>query len=40
MIEKGAVKPEIGQRFAIRDAAEAHRAIEGGQTTGSTILLP
>ncbi|WP_084582531.1 quinone oxidoreductase family protein [Sphingomonas azotifigens] len=40
MLEKGAVKPEIGQRFALKDAAEAHRAIEGGQTTGSTILLP
>ncbi|WP_294330636.1 quinone oxidoreductase [uncultured Sphingomonas sp.] len=40
MLEKGAVKPEIGQRFAIQDAAEAHRAIEGGRTTGSTILLP
>ncbi|WP_019370795.1 quinone oxidoreductase family protein [Sphingomonas sp. HT-1] len=40
MLENGAIKAEIGQRFAIQDAAEAHRAIEGGQTTGSTILLP
>jgi NADPH2:quinone reductase len=40
MLENGAVKPEIGQRFALQDAADAHRAIEGGQTTGSTILLP
>ncbi|WP_029623137.1 quinone oxidoreductase family protein [Sphingomonas elodea] len=40
MLERGAVKPEIGQRFALEDAAEAHRAIEGGRTTGSTILLP
>lgn len=40
MLESGAIKPEIGQRFALQDAAEAHRAIEGGRTTGSTILLP
>jgi len=39
-IERGVVKPLIGQRFALRDAAEAHRALEARQTTGSTILLP
>ena len=40
MLGSGAIKPEIGQRFALQDAAEAHRAIEGGRTTGSTVLLP
>jgi NADPH:quinone reductase len=30
----------IGQRFALEDAAEAHRALEGRRTTGSTVLLP
>ena len=30
----------VNQRFALRDAAEAHRALEGRQTTGSTVLLP
>ena len=30
----------IGQRFALADAADAHRALEGRTTTGSTILLP
>lgn len=40
VVGKGAVKIEINQRFALRDAAEAHRALEGRQTTGSTILLP
>ncbi len=40
LLETGAIMPEIGRRFALQDAAEAHRAIEGGQTTGSTILLP
>ena len=31
---------EIGQRFALEDAAEAHRALEAGETTGSTVLVP
>lgn len=39
-IESGAIKPHIGQRFALADAAEAHRALEGRKTVGSTILLP
>ncbi|CCQ75616.1 quinone oxidoreductase [Magnetospira sp. QH-2] len=30
----------IGQTFPLSDAAEAHRALEARQTTGSTILLP
>ncbi len=30
----------IGQRFTLADAAEAHRALEARETTGSTILLP
>ncbi|WP_213980556.1 quinone oxidoreductase [Sphingomonas sp. dw_22] len=40
MLESGAVKAEIGQRFALEDAAEAHRALEAGKTTGSTVLVP
>ncbi|MEP9361058.1 quinone oxidoreductase [Sphingomonas sp. KR3-1] len=39
MLEKGAVTAEIGQRFALEDAAEAHRALEAGKTTGSTVLV-
>ena len=35
-----AVRPHIGQRFALKDAAEAHRALEARQTIGSTILVP
>lgn len=34
------ITPSIGQRFALADAAEAHRALEGRKTTGSTVLLP
>ncbi len=34
------VKLTIGQRCALADTAEAHRVLEGRQTTGSTILVP
>jgi NADPH2:quinone reductase len=40
VVQSGAVKIEIHQTFALRDAADAHRALEGRQTTGSTLLLP
>ena len=34
----GDVKINIGQRFALRDVAKAHEALEARKTTGSTIL--
>ncbi|MEM7030675.1 MAG: quinone oxidoreductase [Chloroflexota bacterium] len=40
VIASGAVKVSINQRFALSDAAKAHRQLEGRQTTGSTILIP
>jgi NADPH2:quinone reductase len=40
LVEQGALSVRIGQRFALRDAAEAHRALEGRRTTGSTVLIP
>lgn len=36
----GVFKVDIGQRFALKDVADAHRALESGQTTGATILIP
>ncbi|QUT06116.1 quinone oxidoreductase [Sphingobium phenoxybenzoativorans] len=39
-IAKGVVKADINQRFALADAADAHRALEARQTTGSTVLIP
>ena len=39
-LASGVLKPEIGQRFALRDAADAHRALEARATTGSTLLIP
>jgi NADPH2:quinone reductase len=38
MVSSGKVKVEVKQRFALKDAAEAHRALESRKTTGSTIL--
>jgi NADPH2:quinone reductase len=40
MIASGKIKPDIRQTFALKDAADAHRALQGRQTTGSTLLLP
>ena len=39
-VASGAVKPQIGQRIPLRDAAQAHRDLEARKTTGATILLP
>lgn len=39
-ITSGAIKVEIGARYALADVAEAHRALEGRQTTGSVVLVP
>ena len=38
VVATGKVKIEVKQRFALKDAAEAHRALEARKTTGSTIL--
>jgi NADPH2:quinone reductase len=40
VVQSGAVRILINQRFPLREAAEAHRALESRQTTGSTLLLP
>lgn len=40
VIDRHVVTIDIGQRFVLRDAADAHRALEGRSTTGSTILIP
>ncbi len=40
MVASGALRVSINQRLPLSQAAEAHRALEGRRTTGSTILLP
>ncbi|MDX1648158.1 MAG: quinone oxidoreductase [Longimicrobiales bacterium] len=39
MIVSGKVTPHVGARHALRDAAEAHRALENRETVGSTVLI-
>lgn len=38
MVRKGIIKVTIGQTYALEDAKAAHRDLEGGRTTGSTVL--
>jgi NADPH2:quinone reductase len=40
MVAAGVIQPQIGSRFPLLQAAEAHRALEARETVGSTILLP
>ena len=40
VVKSGAVKIRANQSFPLKDAAEAHRALEARKTTGSTILIP
>ncbi|HEV7264027.1 MAG TPA: quinone oxidoreductase [Falsiroseomonas sp.] len=40
VVAGGAVKINVNQRFALKDAADAHRALEARRTTGSTVLTP
>ena len=40
VVKSGKVKIPINQTYALRDVAQAHRDLEAGRTTGSTILLP
>jgi NADPH:quinone reductase len=40
LVLAGKIKSEPRQTFALKDAAEAHRALESRGTTGATVLLP
>jgi NADPH2:quinone reductase len=40
VVASGAVQIRVNQTFPLKDAADAHRALEARQTTGSTVLLP
>src|SRR4029079_4652411 len=39
VVQSGAVRIRVGQSYALRDAATAHRDLEGRKTTGSTLLI-
>ena len=38
MIERGTVRPVIGARYPIAEAAEAHRVPAAGETFGKVLL--
>ena len=39
LVVSGVIKPVIGARFALEDAAQAHTDLEARKTTGSTIFV-
>jgi NADPH2:quinone reductase len=40
LVERGVLRIEIGARYALRDAAQAHSDLEGRRVTGSVVLIP
>jgi NADPH2:quinone reductase len=40
VVTKGIVKISVNHTYALKDAAQAHRDLEGRKTTGSIVLLP
>lgn len=40
VVGSGAVKIEVNQTYALKDAVRAHTDLEARKTTGSTVLLP
>ncbi len=40
VVASGAVKIPVHHRYALKDVAEAHKALEARKTTGASVLLP
>ncbi|MBS0241959.1 MAG: quinone oxidoreductase, partial [Proteobacteria bacterium] len=40
VVSKGIVKINVNHTYALKDAAQAHRDLEGRKTTGSIVLMP
>ncbi len=40
VVKSGKVKINVNQRYALKDAGQAHIALEARKTTGSTVLIP
>lgn len=40
LVAKGVIRIEIGQTYALKDVATAHRDLEARKTTGTTVLIP
>jgi NADPH2:quinone reductase len=39
VVQSGAVKIEVNQTYALKDAAKAHADLAARKTTGSTVLM-
>ncbi|MGV8855656.1 MAG: quinone oxidoreductase family protein [Devosia sp.] len=39
-VARGAIKVQVNHTFPLADVADAHRALESRQTTGSVVLIP
>jgi NADPH2:quinone reductase len=39
-IQSGELTVRVGHEYPLAEAADAHRALEGRQTTGKVLLLP
>lgn len=40
MLASGKVRIAVGQRYPLKDVAQAHRDLEARRTTGATVLIP
>ncbi len=40
LMQEGVLQADVNQRYALADAARAHRDLEGRKTTGSSVLIP
>jgi NADPH:quinone reductase len=40
LVAKGIIRIDIGQNYALKDVATAHRDLEARKTTGTTVLIP
>jgi NADPH2:quinone reductase len=39
-LDTGKIRPTIDQRFKLADVQDAHRALEGRETTGASVIIP
>jgi NADPH2:quinone reductase len=39
-VQSGRLRVRVSQTLPLRDAAEAHRLLEGRKTTGKVLLIP
>jgi NADPH:quinone reductase len=40
LVAQGVIRPVIGKRYRLAEAAAAHRDLEAGETSGSSLLIP